>query len=75
MFSGPGWAYCVQSRQLLEARGLAYSEYDVSDPQHMEEYRARRPRTSSLPQIFIHGDHSGSFTDLQLLADSGQLPQ
>lgn len=73
MFSGPGCAYCAQSRQLLEAKGLGYVEYDVSDPRHMQEYRARLPRTSSLPQIFIDGTHIGSFEDLQLLADSDGL--
>ncbi len=75
MFSGPGCAHCAQSRQLLDAKRLTYVEYDVSDPRHMAEYSARLPRTSSLPQIFIDGDHIGSFEDLQLLADSGQLAQ
>jgi len=73
MFSGPGCAYCAQSRALLEARSLPYIEYDVADPSHMTEFTRRLPRTRALPQIFIGGEHVGSFEDLQALDAGGGL--
>ena len=73
MFSGPGCTYCAQSRALLQGHGLSFVEYDVSDPADLAEYRKRLPRASSIPQIFIDGEHIGSFEDLQLMADRGDL--
>jgi len=73
MFSGPGCAYCARTRALLEARGLEYAEYDISEPDHMREYAERLPRTRSIPQIFIGGEHIGSWEDLQLLDGDGRL--
>jgi glutaredoxin 3 len=75
MFSGPGCAYCAQTRTLLEARGLDYVEYDVAEPEHLEEFGRRLPRTRALPQLFINGDHIGSFEDLQALDGSGRLAE
>lgn len=67
MFSGPGCAYCARSRELMESRAVPFAEYDVSEPEHLTEYQARLPRASALPQIFIDGEHIGSFEDLQEL--------
>jgi len=75
MFSGPGCAYCAATRALLEARGLEYVEYDISQPDHMEEYARRLPRSRSIPQLFIGGTHIGSFEDLQILDGDGRLAQ
>lgn len=73
MFSGPGCAYCAQSRALLDGKGLSYTEYDIADPTHMAEYQRRLPRERSLPQIFIRGEHIGSFEDLRDLDATGAL--
>jgi glutaredoxin 3 len=74
MFTGPGCAYCAQSRSLLEARALAYVEYDVAEVRHREGFARRLPRTRALPQIFVNGKHIGSFEDLQSLVAEGSLP-
>jgi glutaredoxin 3 len=73
MFTGPGCTDCAQTRVLLETKGLSYVEYDVSEPEHLAEYGRRLPRERSVPQVFIDGTHIGSFEDLQLLADAGDL--
>ena len=75
MFSGPGCAYCAQTRALLEARGLPYVEYDTADPVHREEYSRRLPRSRSIPQLFINGKHIGSWEDLQVLDQDGRLAE
>ncbi len=73
MFSGPGCAYCAQARGLLEARGLTFVEYDLTEAEHLAEFARRLPRTRALPQIFIDGEHIGSFEDLQVLDADGRL--
>ncbi len=75
MFSGPGCAYCAQTRALLRARRLEYVEYDISDPDRLEEYTRRLPRSRSIPQIFIGGEHIGSWEDLQILDADGRLAE
>lgn len=75
MFSGPGCAYCAQTRTFLEARGIGYVEYDVAEAEHLDEFARRLPRTRSLPQLFIDGEHIGSFEDLQHLDSSGRLAE
>jgi glutaredoxin 3 len=66
IFTGPNCAYCTAAKKLLEDRRLAYVERDVGDPAVMAEFRDRLPRQKSLPQIFIDGEHIGSYEDLRL---------
>lgn len=73
MFSGPGCAYCARTRELLTARGLDFVEYDISESGQLDEFTRRLPRTKSIPQIFIDGQHIGSWEDLQILDADGRL--
>ena len=73
MFSGPQCSYCAQARALFERRGLSYVEYDVSEAEHLQEFRNRLPRLKALPQIFVNGDHIGSYEDLVILEGDGRL--
>lgn len=74
IFSGPNCAYCSASKSLLDLKGLAYTDYDISaDDQHRQEFARRLPRARSIPQIFINGEHIGGHEDLVLLSTSGRL--
>lgn len=66
IFTGPGCAHCEQAKQLLQQKGLAYTERDLSDAAVMAEFRKRLPRARALPQIFAAGEHLGGLEDLQL---------
>ena len=73
MFSGPQCSYCARARALLELKGVDYVDDDVSQVEHMQEFRSRLPRIKALPQIFVDGDHIGSYEDLVVLDDDGRL--
>lgn len=73
LFSGPGCTYCEASKELLGAEGLPFAEYDVSQAEHLAEFTKRLPRVRSIPQIFVDGEHIGSYQDLQLLVASGKF--
>jgi glutaredoxin 3 len=74
IFSGQNCGYCVAAKKLLEIKGLAYTDYDISvDQKHRQEYTRRLPRARAIPQIFIDGDHIGGYEDLVLLNTSGRL--
>ena len=65
--------FCVRAKQLLTAKGVAFTEIDVDAvPGAREESRARTGRTS-IPQIFIGERHIGGFDDTKALDDQGKL--
>ena len=66
IFTGPNCNYCEQAKTLLNQHGLDYSERNISEPEVMEEFRHRLPRSRALPQIFVDGKHIGSLEDLQI---------
>ncbi|NNE21002.1 MAG: glutaredoxin 3 [Rhizobiales bacterium] len=66
IFTGPRCGYCTAAKSLLEHLGMAYAERDVSDPAVLKEMRERLPRSKSIPQIFIDGEHIGGYDDLRL---------
>lgn len=74
LFTGPGCGYCDAAKALLRARGHSFAERDVSDPATLAEMRARLPRSRSIPQIFLDGQHIGGYDDLSLMDRRGELP-
>ena len=66
-------SYCDRAKALLTARGLAYTEIDVTnDTEREAEMRVRSGRRS-VPQISIDGDHVGGFDDLTARDAQGGL--
>ena len=66
IFTGPECGYCEAAKSLLQRHGLAFTERDVSQPEVLAEFQQRLPRVRSIPQIFIDGEHIGSYEDLEL---------
>ena len=65
--------YCVAAKNLLKQKGFDYEEIRVDlDPAQREAMVARARRTS-VPQIFIDGEHVGGFDDLSALNRRGGL--
>ena len=59
VYTTPGCAFCTRAKTFLNARDVAYEEYDVSvDRSKLEEMLSRAGR-STLPQIFVGGEHIG----------------
>ena len=65
--------YCARAKSLLEKKGVAYQEMDVmEDAAKRAEMRERSKRTS-VPQIFINGQHIGGSDELAALEQAGKL--
>jgi glutaredoxin 3 len=68
--------YCVRAKSLLDRKGVAYSEYDVTmGGARREEMVKRVPRARTVPQIFIDGVAIGGSDDLRDLDSSGKLDE
>ncbi|MCK6418864.1 MAG: glutaredoxin 3 [Alphaproteobacteria bacterium] len=66
--------YCVRAKTLLQAKGAAYTEYNISkDDAAREQMLIRSNGARTVPQIFIDGQHIGGSDDLYALNDRGEL--
>ncbi|MBA3535430.1 MAG: glutaredoxin 3 [Tatlockia sp.] len=65
--------YCTRARQLLENKGIEYTEIKIDEkPDKRQEMITKSGRTS-VPQIFINGQHIGGCDDMYALEHQGQL--
>lgn len=66
--------YCVNAKQLLEAKGAKYTEIVLdNNPTKQQEMLTKTNGKRTVPQIFIDGEHIGGFDDLKKLNESGKL--
>lgn len=69
-------SYCDRAKSLLDDKGVAYEETNVSrDPGDLGEMVERSGGSQTAPQIFIDGDHIGGFEELRELNQSGELDE
>ncbi|MFN7783667.1 MAG: glutaredoxin 3 [Lysobacterales bacterium] len=65
--------YCVAAKNFLKQRGQSWEEIRVDlDPAARKEIVEKTGRTS-VPQIFINGQHIGGFDDMVALDRAGGL--
>jgi glutaredoxin 3 len=66
--------YCARARALFEKKGVAYTEIDLmEEPGRRPEMVKRAGGRSTVPQIFIDGEHIGGSDELVALDRSGEL--
>ena len=66
--------YCMRARALLERKRVAYTEIDiVEEPGRRGEMVRRAGGRTSVPQIFINGEHIGGSDELAALDRAGEL--
>ena len=69
-----GCPYCVRAKHLLDTKGAAYAEYDVTmGGAKRDEMVARAPGARTVPQIFINDVAIGGSDDLRELDYEGKL--
>ncbi|HKR92673.1 glutaredoxin 3 [Novosphingobium sp.] len=69
-----GCPYCVAAKALLDRKGIAYEEYDVTmgGPKRTE-MEARIPGARTVPQVLVEGKPFGGFDDINALDRQGKL--
>lgn len=73
IYTTPFCGYCARAKGLLDHKGAAYEETDVMmDDKKRTEMRERARRTT-VPQIFINGQHIGGSDELAALEQTGKL--
>ena len=66
--------YCARARALLERKGVAYQVIDIiEEPRRRDEMIRRAGGRTTVPQIFINGEHIGGCDDMVALDRAGGL--
>lgn len=66
--------FCLMAKRLLTSKGVSFSEVDILEnpgerPTMIDRARGR----TTVPQIFVGGEHVGGFDDLSALERAGKL--
>ncbi len=69
-----GCPYCVAAKTLLDKKGVAYEEYDITmgGPKRAEMLE-RVPGARTVPQVLVDGEALGGFDDVSALDRQGGL--
>ena len=73
IYTTPWCGYCARAKGLLEQKGVAYEEMDVMEDGPKRTEMRTRSRRSTVPQIFINGQHIGGSDELAELERAGKL--
>ena len=68
--------FCTRAVSLLSAKNIDFEKIDVTlSTAERQAMRVRSKGQTSVPQIFINGDHIGGCDDLFRLNQAGHLDQ
>jgi len=73
IYTSESCPYCVQAKRLLGAKGVTYTEIDVTGDVAVRQEMIRASGRRTVPQIFIGGQPIGGFDELYELDVSGEL--
>ena len=73
IYTTPWCGYCARAKSLLESKGAAFEETDVMEDSVKRSEMRERSRRTTVPQIFINGQHIGGSDELAALEQAGNL--
>ncbi len=66
--------FCARAKALLNQKGAAFEEFEISmDREKLSEMVERSGGRTTVPQVFIDGQHIGGSDDLAALDAKGGL--
>ena len=66
-------SYCRRAKELLNIKGVQYTEIDVTSDRQLEVEMQQRSGQRTVPQIFIGDRHIGGCSELFGLDEAGEL--
>ncbi len=73
IYTSPWCGYCARAKALLEKKGAAYDEMDVMEDEAKRAEMRKRSNRTTVPHIFINGEHIGGSDELHALESAGKL--
>lgn len=75
IYSTPWCPYCIRAKRLLNEKGAAFTDIDVSSDPALRQEMIRRSGRSTVPQIWIGEQHVGGCDDLYALERQRRLDE
>jgi glutaredoxin 3 len=74
IYTKPYCPYCIRAIDLLERKGVSYTEIEAAfDPDKRAEMMRRAGGRATFPQIFVGDRHIGGCDDMVALDRAGKL--
>ena len=74
IYTSPFCGFCNAAKKLLEKKGVAYTEFDVMmNGAKRQEMIERAGGLTTVPQIFVDGEHLGDCMDMMEMDAEGEL--
>ena len=74
IYTSPFCGFCNAAKKLLEKKGVAYTEFDVMmNGAKRQEMIERAGGLTTVPQIFVDGEHLGDCMDMMEMAANDEL--
>lgn len=73
MYTTPWCPYCIRARGLLDDKGVAYTDINVSGNATLRDEMEQRSGRHTVPQIWINEQHVGGCSELMALERAGKL--
>jgi glutaredoxin 3 len=74
IYTKPYCPYCVRALDLLEKKGVAFTEIEAAfDPEKRQEMVRRAGGRATFPQIFVGEVHIGGCDEMVALERAGKL--
>lgn len=73
MYTTPWCPYCIRARGLLDDKGVAYTDINVSGNATLRDEMEQRSGRHTVPQIWINELHVGGCSELMALERAGKL--
>lgn len=66
--------FCMRAKSLLETKGVPFTEYNIGmEPELRSEMVQRANGGTTVPQIFINGEHIGGCDEMLAMDRAGRL--
>jgi glutaredoxin 3 len=74
IYTSPFCGFCNAAKKLLEKKGVAYTEFDVMmNSGKRQEMIERAGGLTTVPQIFVDGEHLGDCMDMMEMDANDEL--
>lgn len=73
IYTRPGCPYCTRAKNLLDKKGVEFTEIDASATPELRAEMQQRSGRNTFPQIFVGSVHVGGCDDLFELNLDGKL--
>jgi len=73
LYTTPWCPFCVRAKHLLTAKGVKFTDIDVSGQPELRQEMEQKSGRHTVPQIWIGSTHVGGCDDLYALERQGKL--